>query len=104
MELDESNITHESTLAMLRQKHNGSIAEMGEQIDTLNKAKAKTEKERNGVALEVEETQENLANNQNEKMALDKQDKMIQQQIYDVEGRLQELQRPMAPRERPSRR
>ena len=31
------NITHESTLAMLRQKHNGSIAEMGEQIDTLNK-------------------------------------------------------------------
>ena len=95
MELDESNITHESTLAMLRQKHNGSIAEMGEQIDTLNKAKAKTEKERNGVALEVEETQENLANNQNEKMALDKQDKMIQQQIYDVEGRLQELQRAL---------
>ena len=80
---------------MLRQKHNGSIAEMGEQIDTLNKAKAKTEKERNGVALEVEETQENLANNQNEKMALDKQDKMIQQQIYDVEGRLQELQRAL---------
>ena len=30
MELDESNITHESTLAMLRQKHNGSIAEMVE--------------------------------------------------------------------------
>merc|ERR1719397_2304090 len=45
MEMDESNITHESTLAMLRQKHNGSIAEMGEQIDSLNKAKAKTEKE-----------------------------------------------------------
>merc|ERR1712066_1113229 len=43
MEMDENNITHESTLAMLRQKHNGSIAEMGEQIDTLNKAKAKEE-------------------------------------------------------------
>merc|ERR1719494_1294543 len=61
MELDESNITHESTLAMLRQKHNGSIAEMGEQIDTLNKAKAKTEKERNGVALELEEAERNAA-------------------------------------------
>merc|ERR1712241_1611840 len=36
MELDESNITHESTLAMLRQKHNSSISEMGDQIDTLN--------------------------------------------------------------------
>ena len=27
-------------MAMLRQKHNGSIAEMGEQIDTLNKVRS----------------------------------------------------------------
>ena len=95
MELDESNITHESTLAMLRQKHNGAIAEMGEQIDTLNKAKAKTEKERNGVALELEETQQQLGNDQNEKMSLEKQGKMVQQQIYDAQGRLEELQRAL---------
>merc|ERR1719495_3131555 len=95
MELDESNITHESTLAMLRQKHNGSIAEMGAQIDTLNKAKAKTEKERNGVALELEEAQQNLNNDQNEKMALEKHGKLIQQQMYDAQGRLEELQRAL---------
>merc|ERR1711994_420411 len=95
MELDESNITHESTLAMLRQKHNGAIAEMGEQIDSLNKAKAKTEKERNGVALELEETQQNLANDQNERQGLEKAGKMIQQQIYDAQGRLEELQRAL---------
>merc|ERR1712055_785114 len=95
MELDESNITHESTLAMLRQKHNGSIAEMGEQIDTLNKAKAKTEKERNGVALELEEANTQLANDQNEKLALEKQGKIIQQQIYDSQARLEELQRAL---------
>jgi len=95
MELDECNITHESTLAMLRQKHNGSIAEMGEQIDTLNKAKAKTEKERNGVALELEEAQQNLNNDQNEKMALEKHGKLIQQQMYDAQGRLEELQRAL---------
>ena len=40
-ELDGSNITHESTLATLRQKHNTTIAEMGDQIDQLNKQKAK---------------------------------------------------------------
>ena len=95
MELDESNITHESTLAMLRQKHNGAIAEMGEQIDTQNKAKAKTEKERNAVALELEETQQNLANYQGEKLSLEKQGKIIQQQIYDAQGRLEELQRAL---------
>ena len=51
MELDESNIVHESTLAMLRQKNNGSISELGEQIDNLKKLKAKSEKERNAVVL-----------------------------------------------------
>merc|ERR1719483_739891 len=95
MELDESNITHESTLAMLRQKHNGSISELGDQIDTLNKLKAKSEKERNAVALELDEAQNQMANDQNERMALEKQGKMIQQQIYDAQGRLEELQRAL---------
>merc|ERR1712127_435470 len=95
MELDEANITHESTLAMLRQKHNSSISEMGEQIDQLNKMKAKVEKERNSVALELEENQNQLANDQNERMSLEKQGKIIQQQIYDAQGRLEELQRAL---------
>merc|ERR1719438_259889 len=93
MELDESNITHESTLAMLRQKHNSSISEMGDQIDSLNKLKAK--KERNGVALELEEAQNQMGNEQNERQNLEKQGKQIQQQIYDAQGRLEELQRSL---------
>ncbi len=40
-DLDSCNISHESTLATLRQKHNAAIADMGEQIDNLNKQKAK---------------------------------------------------------------
>ena len=95
MELDEANITHESTLAMLRQKHNSSISEMGEQIDQLNKQKAKVEKERNAVALELEEIQNQLANDQNERANLEKGGKLIQQQIYDNQGRLEELQRAL---------
>jgi len=95
MELDESNITHESTLAMLRQKHNASISELGEQIDNLNKLKAKSEKERNAVAQELEEVQNQLANDQNEKVSLEKHGKMIQQQIYDSQARLEELQRAL---------
>merc|ERR1712128_216906 len=94
-EMDENNVTHESTLAMLRQKHNGSISEMGDQIDTLNRLKAKAEKERNAVALELEEAQNQMANDQNERQSLEKQGKMIQQQIYDAQGRLEELQRAL---------
>ncbi len=40
-QLDEANVAHESTLAALRQKHNSAVADMGEQIDNLNKQKAK---------------------------------------------------------------
>ena len=80
---------------MLRQKHNGSISELGEQIDNLNKLKAKSEKERNAVALELEEVQNEMANDQNERSGLEKQGKSIQQLIYDSQGRLDELQRSL---------
>lgn len=40
-DLEESTIQHEGTLANLRKKHNDVVAEMSEQIDQLNKLKAK---------------------------------------------------------------
>merc|ERR1719427_752516 len=36
-ELEEANIQHEGTLAALRSKHNNTMSEMGENIDSLNK-------------------------------------------------------------------
>merc|ERR1712083_794208 len=48
-ELEESNIAHEGPLAALRQKHNNNMAELGEQIDNLNKNKAKSEKDKSGM-------------------------------------------------------
>merc|ERR1719370_2454917 len=45
-ELEEAAISQEGTLAALRQKHNNTMAEMGEQIDALNKSKGKAEKDR----------------------------------------------------------
>jgi hypothetical protein len=40
-ELDNSSLQHETALATMRQKHNAVIADLAEQIDSLNKAKAK---------------------------------------------------------------
>ncbi|XP_052741314.1 myosin heavy chain, muscle isoform X32 [Bicyclus anynana] len=45
-DLEEANIQHESTLANLRKKHNDAVAEMGEQLDQLNKLKSKLPKRR----------------------------------------------------------
>merc|ERR1711872_1212231 len=41
VELEESNISHEGTLAAMRSKHNNTMSELGENIDSLNKNKAK---------------------------------------------------------------
>merc|ERR1712051_318495 len=94
-ELDGSNITHESALATLRQKHNTTIAEMGDQIDQLNKQKAKVEKERNAIAGEMEETSRVLQSDQAEKTVLEKNGKMISSQINDMQVRVEEMQRAL---------
>merc|ERR1712168_1241101 len=49
VELEESNISHEGTLAAMRSKHNNTMSELGENIDSLNKNKAKAEKDKAGM-------------------------------------------------------
>jgi myosin heavy chain 6/7 len=59
-ELEESNIAHEGTLAALRQKHNNNMSEMGEQIDSLNKMKAKAEKDKSNMERDLQEARSGL--------------------------------------------
>merc|ERR1711994_604004 len=59
-DLEESNIAHEGTLAALRQKHNNSMSELGEQIDSLNKMKAKAEKDKAGMERDLQEARAGL--------------------------------------------
>lgn len=40
-DLEEGNMNHENQLASLRKKHNDAVAEMGDQLDQLQKQKAK---------------------------------------------------------------
>ena len=43
-DLEEANMNHENQLAALRKKHNDAVAEMGDQLDQLQKQRAKIEK------------------------------------------------------------
>ena len=43
-DLEEANIQHESTVQSLKKKHSDGVSEMVEQVDQLNKMKAKVEK------------------------------------------------------------
>merc|ERR1712088_548029 len=83
-ELDESNISHEGTLAALRQKHNNNMAEMGEQIDGLNKMKAKAEKDKAGMERDLKE-----ADSSRKKLQVENQD--LTRQIDEVEAAIAAL-------------
>merc|ERR1712045_922146 len=54
-ELEEINIAHEGTLAALRQKHNNTMVELGEQIDNLSANKVKAEKDKAGMERDLQE-------------------------------------------------
>merc|ERR1712121_489968 len=54
-ELEEANIAHEGTLAALRSKHNNTMSNLGEQIDSLNKNKAKAEKDKANLERDLGE-------------------------------------------------
>merc|ERR1712088_954372 len=75
-ELEELNIAHEGTLAALRMKHNNTMADLGEQIDSLSANKVKSEKDKSN-------------------MELDQTGKLLQGNIVDANTRLDEMARAL---------
>merc|ERR1712127_842490 len=75
-DLDEANIAHEGTLAALRQKHNNGMAELGEQIDGINKNKAKSEKDKAGMERDLQEARGSLEEAMRERSNMEKSCKM----------------------------
>merc|ERR1711936_1162947 len=83
-ELEESNISHEGTLAALRQKHNNNMAELGEQIDGLNKMKAKAEKDKSGMERDLQEARAGLDEVMRERANHERNGKLTQGLIVEA--------------------
>merc|ERR1711997_400783 len=90
-ELDESNIAHEGTLAALRQKHNNNMSEMGENIDGLNKMKAKTEKDKAGMERDLQEVRAGLDEAMRERANHERNGKLTQGLIVEANQKLDEI-------------
>merc|ERR1711892_1192157 len=84
VDLEESNISHEGTLAAMRSKHNNTMSELGGNIDSLNKNKAKSEKDRAGL----DDTMRDRAN-------MEKNCKMTQGLIVESNSKMDELARAL---------
>merc|ERR1719191_2182097 len=71
-ELEELNIAQEGTLAALRMKHNNTMADLGEQIDSLNSSKIKAEKDKSGMERDLADTRASLEDTIKSKAELDR--------------------------------
>ena len=93
--LDESSIAHEGTLAMLRQKHNKSMSDMGEQIDTMNKMKATSEKDKSNMERDLQEARTTLDESMRDRAALERTGKLTHGLIIEASQKLDEMARAL---------
>merc|ERR1712045_928793 len=94
-ELEEANIAHEGTLAALRQKHNNTMSELGEQIDSINKMKAKAEKDKAGMERDLRDCRGGLDEAMRERANMEKNVKMTHGLIVEANQKLDELARAL---------
>ena len=94
-DLEESNIGHEGTLAALRQKHNNNMAELGEQIDGLNKMKGKAEKDKAGMERDLQEARATLDESMRERAMHERNGKLTQGLIVEAHQKLDEMARAL---------
>ncbi|XP_029010914.1 myosin-7B-like [Betta splendens] len=94
-ELEEAGLHHEATAATLRKKHSDMVAELSEQIDTLQRAKQKLEKEKVELRLEADDLAANVEQLSRNKGAVEKMCRVYEDQLTESRSKVGELQRQL---------
>ncbi|XP_069510590.1 myosin-4 [Ambystoma mexicanum] len=92
-DLEESTLQHEATAAALRKKHADSAAELGEQIDNLQRVKQKLEKEKSELKMEIDDLASNMESVSKTKANLEKMCRTLEDQFAEVKAKDEEHQR-----------
>ncbi|XP_070704641.1 myosin-4-like [Pempheris klunzingeri] len=92
-ELDECSLQHEATSAGLRKKHADSLAELGEQLDNIQRVRQKLEKEKTELRLEVDDLTSNMESMAKAKINLEKMCHSLEDQLIEVKTKEEEHQR-----------
>ncbi|KAL4648956.1 myosin-7-like [Arapaima gigas] len=95
-DLEEAMLNHEATVATLRKKHADSVAELGEQIDSLQRVKQKLEKERSEAKMEADDLASNLEQLAKSKANSDKLCRTYEDQLSESKAKVEELQRQLS--------
>ncbi|XP_062376915.1 myosin-7-like [Sardina pilchardus] len=92
-DLEESTLQHEATASTLRKKHADSVADLGEQIDNLQRVKQKLEKEKSELRLELDDIVSNMEQVSKAKTNLEKMCRTLEDQMSEYRTKAEEGQR-----------
>ncbi|XP_032899981.1 myosin-4-like [Amblyraja radiata] len=92
-DLEESTLQHEATAAALRKKQADSVAELGEQIDNLQRVKQKLEKEKSELKMEIDDLASNMESVSKAKANLEKLSRSLEDQVSEMKTKHDEHQR-----------
>ncbi|XP_077643454.1 myosin heavy chain, skeletal muscle, adult-like [Lonchura striata] len=89
-DLEEATLQHEATAAALRKKHADSTAELGEQIDNLQRVKQKLEKEKSELKMEIDDLASNMESVSKAKANLEKMCRTLEDQLSEIKSKDEE--------------
>uniref|UniRef100_A0A8C9YMJ6 Myosin heavy chain 7 n=1 Tax=Sander lucioperca TaxID=283035 RepID=A0A8C9YMJ6_SANLU len=92
-DLEEATLQHEATAATLRKKQADSVADLGEQIDNLQRVKQKLEKEKSELRLELDDVVSNMEHIVKTKTNLEKTCRTVEDQMNEYKTKFEEAQR-----------
>ncbi|XP_061569990.1 myosin-6-like [Cololabis saira] len=92
-DLEEATLQHEATAGALRKKNADSVADLGEQIDNLQRVKQKLEKEKSELRLELDDVVSNMEQIVKVKSNLEKLCRTLEDQVSEYKTKSDESQR-----------
>ncbi|CAL8340632.1 unnamed protein product [Lota lota] len=94
-DLEESTLQHEATSAALRKKQADTVAELGEQIDNLQRVKQKLEKEKSEYKMEIDDLSSNMEAVAKSKSNLEKMCRSLEDQLSELKSKDEEHMRQL---------
>ncbi|XP_036382014.1 myosin heavy chain, fast skeletal muscle-like [Megalops cyprinoides] len=95
-DLEESTLQHEATSAALRKKQADTVAELGEQIDNLQRVKQKLEKEKSEYKMEIDDLASNMEAVAKSKANFEKLCRTLEDQLSEYKTKHDENSRQIA--------
>ncbi|OZC08600.1 hypothetical protein X798_04403 [Onchocerca flexuosa] len=92
-DLEENNMNHELQISALRKKHNDAVAELSDQLEQMQKMKAKLDKDKAQILRDLEEANANADAESRQKQEFEKQSKLMEMQFSELQSKADEQTR-----------